>query len=370
MVDTILPATYAERRTEQEITLMRRLKMRALLILSISLLLISPAAESTVIVVDQSGEGDYLTIKEGVAAADEGDTVIVAAGTYTGLDNKGISFGGTNMVLMSEDGAENTIIDCENAGYAMLINGGEDSTSVIRGFTIKDGVGGNGGGIKVHHASARVEDCIFYGNSASNGGGLYYGYPESPGGAIRNCVFYDNAAFYRGGGVEFDHCDEANMPVISNCVIYNNVASTAGTYGGGGIYGNHGLALVKHCTIVGNDGGPGAGGVHGWGGHITVTNTVIAFSSAGPAGYGVYADHCVIFGNAGGDTLSGQPDNLYQDPLFCNIFDDNFMVCENSPCLAGNNSWVELIGAFEQGCGSCDAPVEATAWGSIKSLFR
>jgi hypothetical protein len=85
---------------------------------------------------------------------------------------------------------------------------------------------------------------------------------------------------------------------------------------------------------------------------------------------GVDAEHCLIYGNAGGDTLSGQPENLYQDPLFCNIDDDNFTLCENSPCLPEGNSWGELIGAYDQGCGECDAPTLLTAWGQLKSIFR
>ena len=41
--------------------------------------------------VDVSGSGDYLSIGEGIAAADVGDTVLVAPGTYTGPLNRGIT---------------------------------------------------------------------------------------------------------------------------------------------------------------------------------------------------------------------------------------------------------------------------------------
>ena len=57
--------------------------------------------------------GDQPTIQAGINAASDGDTVLVADGTYTGDGTRDIDFGGKAIILQSQNGAENCIIDCE-----------------------------------------------------------------------------------------------------------------------------------------------------------------------------------------------------------------------------------------------------------------
>ena len=62
---------------------------------------------------------DQPTIQAGIDAAADGDTVLVADGTYTGDGNRDIDFGGKSIVLKSENGPVLTVIDCEgNPGKA------------------------------------------------------------------------------------------------------------------------------------------------------------------------------------------------------------------------------------------------------------
>jgi parallel beta-helix repeat protein len=318
--------------------------------------------------------GEYASIQAGIDAAAAGDTVLVAPGTYTGPGNREIDFHGINMVLISEEGAETTIIDCEGAGQAFEIITGEDSTLVISGFTMTNGSGGNGGCIDIYESAPTIEECTFSNNTASsNGGAIYWGYSPSTG-YIRRCVFYGNSCPNRGGAINCDHGNSPYFPpVISDCVFYDNSASTGGDYGGGAIFTNYSPILVTRCTIVGNSAGVGAGGVHALSAPLTITRSVVAFNTGEAGAYNVIADQCVFYGNEGTDMFDNpDPDILELNPLFCDLENRILTYCSDSPCIPnpGANPWDELIGALDIGCGECASGTEKSSWGSIKRMIR
>ena len=67
--------------------------------------------------------GVHPTIQQGIDAARNGDTVLVADGTYRGIGNKDLDFRGKVITLKSENGAEYTIIDCEGSGRSGGVRG-------------------------------------------------------------------------------------------------------------------------------------------------------------------------------------------------------------------------------------------------------
>lgn len=85
---------------------MKRLMSMALVMLSAPL----PVAAITIHV-----PADQPTIQAGMDAAANGDTVLVAPGTYTGDGNRDLLFPSKGLVVQSESGPRASIIDCEGS---------------------------------------------------------------------------------------------------------------------------------------------------------------------------------------------------------------------------------------------------------------
>lgn len=110
--------------------------------------------------------GDYPTIQAGIDRTVDGDTVLVADGTYSGTGNRNIEFLGKSIVVMSENGAEYCTIDCESYGRGFNFCSSEDSTSVLSGFTIINGYVCAGAGIRCAFSSPTIQDCHIHDNTA------------------------------------------------------------------------------------------------------------------------------------------------------------------------------------------------------------
>jgi hypothetical protein len=239
-------------------------------------------------------------------------------------------------------------------------------------FEANDAVYG-GGLYDYDSAGGGTTDCAFIENTASDGGGIYY---ESVDNAwLTYSLFARNVATRAGGGITLD--DSSGGP--TGCTLFGNTAR----YGGG-------MALrwctdptVSGCTIALNhiegDSAAGAGIVAWTGTSMSIDRSIIAFNTSGPAvacTLGVVVDVTTsnVHGNEGGDwvdCLAGQEsanNNTDADPRFCAMFEDDFMLCSNSPCLPEVNG-VALMGARAAGCTECLAAVRETSWGAIKALF-
>jgi len=168
---------------------------------------------------------DYTAIQAAIDAANDGDTVLVADGTYRGAGNRNLDFGGKDIIVKSVNGAAATIIDCQNAGRGVHFHNGEDASSVLNGFTITNGNPGwwYGGGIYCEYSSPTVENCIITGNRSIGGGGVYC---ESSSPTFQNCVIANNFSVFDGGGI---YCHNSSAPDFINCTITGNTENHEGT---------------------------------------------------------------------------------------------------------------------------------------------
>lgn len=147
--------------------------MSKIAIASITVLLVVLTAHSATLLIPSQ----YPTIQAGIDAAVSGDTVLVANGTYTGAGNKDLDFGGREIVVMSENGPENCIIDCQNDARGFYFHSNETSNSVVDGFTIINGLVNyystpyyKGAGIYCGDSSPTITRCHILDCYASGGG--------------------------------------------------------------------------------------------------------------------------------------------------------------------------------------------------------
>jgi hypothetical protein len=262
---------------------------------------------------DGSSAHPFQSIAQGIAVSLTGHTVIVRDGVYTGAANRNIDFTGRNIVLVSQNGPANCIIDCQQSGRAIRLHSVEGPAARIEGFTIRNGTSAgssadpsSGGGINLWNASPTIVNCIFSNCVASpDGGGAVYSFSGSP--LIRDCSFVGNQAGF-AGAVELTY----GNPHVVNCLFANNSAdgggalglfspdapmqlvvgctfldNTAATTGGAVYYTGNASAVVSFdgCLIAGNSaqiGGGFAGNAH-----LSITNSTIVNNHASVRGGGI-----------------------------------------------------------------------------------
>ena len=207
------------------------------------------------IVVDKTGNGDYLTIKEAIDNAIEGSTISVKTGEYPEIIeiNKKI-------VLLGED-IESTLINpiSRENKYAISIGAPEVT---ISGFSITNGAPGlYSSGIRVSADEVEINNCKFFDNpigiiiwSSKNvinnceffrcidEGIAILGskYSSCGNNEIKNCLFYENC-----DGIELQYSSEN---VIENCEIYSNTHA-----GIDAIVSENNNNIISNCRIYDND---------------------------------------------------------------------------------------------------------------------
>ncbi len=87
---------------------------------------------------DGSVEHPFDAIQEGLNVALSGDNVQVADGTYCGVGNRDLDYFGKEIILQSENGSENCVIEVEDPAVpCFFFHTDEGPGSIVRGFTIQ-----------------------------------------------------------------------------------------------------------------------------------------------------------------------------------------------------------------------------------------
>jgi len=203
---------------------------------------------------------DFADIATFIAAAVSGaDKLIVRDGTWTGANNRGLS-PGKNVVIESENGWVNCILDAENLDRHFVFSAGESTAFVVDGFQIINGNPGGtsfGGSIVVTNGAPKFQNIVFFDNSTNgNHGGCIFCSGGSADPSFWNCLFFNNVA---GGGGKGGCCYAYNAgcnPGFASCTITAN--SAPGGNGGGLAGDSWGGAYIYNTILWGNTAGTSA----------------------------------------------------------------------------------------------------------------
>ncbi|MBX3373800.1 MAG: right-handed parallel beta-helix repeat-containing protein [Phycisphaeraceae bacterium] len=290
--------------------------------------------------------GDYGTIQAAIAAAAEGDEIVVAPGIY----GESIDFLGKALHLRGSDGPAVTVIDAGGLGVRVMRISGSGAGTRVEGFTLTGGVAGAptplniGGGMLIVNSSPEVHDCRFLNNTAtgsfSEGGGMAV-HSGSP--TVTDCHFEGNQA-HMGAAM---NNDSGSSPVVTGCTFVNNTAN----FGAGMRNTNGSHPTVSGCLFADNTAGTSGGGMLNQSSSPAVHDCIFSGNSA-PLGGGMDSTSssnpevvgCNFTGNAASMFGGGMLSSGGSKP---SVID----------CLFEGNTAPEGGGAIHSGSGSMDPAI-------------
>lgn len=215
------------------------------------------------------------SIQAGINYCHAHDTVLVGPSIYY----ENIVWPNTQgIILVSELGSDSTIIDGQQSGTAITISVDIDTVTVIRGFTVQNGLYEyDGGGISLSGASPKIENNVVQYNAAEFGGGISV---ESGAPIIQNNSIIHNSGLSSCGGI---FCDWSDAIIRNNTISYNSCPGH-----GAGIYFIKSALLIDNNQITHNSAGMTGGALCWYLSSPTIINNTIENNSADKGG-GIYS---------------------------------------------------------------------------------
>ena len=206
------------------------------------------------VIVDQSEQGIYHTIQDGIDACPEHGIVLVTPGTYS----ENLTITSNDVLVISASGAASTVISGTSSGSVITLS----NDSILNGFTItgtggQSGLSGSGGGVFIEGGNARLVNCVIAGNSAASGAAIY---SDAVCAVLLNCTIASNtsangaAVVANSGTVQIQNSilwnpdcqQEINGIGISAC--YSDIRSFAGAGTQGNIAAYPALTSDYHLS--------------------------------------------------------------------------------------------------------------------------
>ncbi len=238
---------------------------------------------------------DHETIQSAINSAEDGDSVLVAAGEY--IEN--IDFSGKDIVLIGDpDAPEEVMIDGNGDGSVVTIANGETAAAVISGFTIRNGNSDTGGGICISGSAPAISNVIITANRGRVGGGMFCnGNAE-----VLNSRFIENSSTLNGGALTIQQSNPSfsDVEFINNTsgfgggvhlymaegqfenVVFNGNTATENNGGAINIYRSD--PMFNNITVSNNEAAENGGGIYANISNFMVSNAVITRNSASYGG--------------------------------------------------------------------------------------
>ena len=213
---------------------------------------------------------DYPTIQQAINASVNGDTVLVAPGTYV----ENINFVGKAITVTSEAGRDVTVIDGNRVASVVRFNSGEVRSSILSGFTLRNGFAScsalsEGGGIRIFDSSPSILHNVITSNNACGSGAgiaILFGSP-----IIQDNIITNNNRDSRdgsGGGIYVGGI----APGVTPTEILDNLISSNVSNLGGGINVFVSGPITIRGNIIKENTAFGVGENTGLGGGIAIFN--------------------------------------------------------------------------------------------------